>query len=62
MLAQLQALRRAPDIEEMTKSSDGPDGGEDVAAETMADTDSKFVDVMDGSIRVSGVQWSSTCL
>jgi len=44
------ALRRAPDIEEMTKSSDGPEWGEDVAPETLADTDSKFVDV--GGVRV----------
>eukprot|EP00983_Pelagomonas_calceolata_P106403 1159228-Pelagomonas_calceolata.AAC.11 len=35
----------------MTKSSDGPEWGEDVAPETLADTDSKFVDV--GGVRVS---------
>ncbi|KAF5832211.1 Alpha/Beta hydrolase protein [Dunaliella salina] len=34
----------------MTKSSDGPEWGEDVAPETLADTDSKFVDV--GGVRV----------
>ncbi len=47
-----QALRRAPDIEEMTKSSDGPEWGEDVAPEMLADADSKFVEI--GGLRVGG--------
>mmetsp|Transcript_18106 Transcript_18106/g.38963 ORF Transcript_18106/g.38963 Transcript_18106/m.38963 type:complete len:770 (+) Transcript_18106:366-2675(+) len=40
-------MLRRPDLEEMTKTSDGgrPDGGEDVPPETMADDDSKFVEV-----------------
>ncbi|KXZ55263.1 hypothetical protein GPECTOR_3g400 [Gonium pectorale] len=43
-------IMRRPDLEEMTKTSDGggPDSGEDVPAEMLADDDSKFVELTPG--------------
>ncbi|KAG2448528.1 hypothetical protein HYH02_006419 [Chlamydomonas schloesseri] len=43
-------MLRRPDLEDMTKTSDGggPDSGEDVPAEMLADDDSKFVELEPG--------------
>ena len=43
-------MMRRPDLEDMTKTSDGggPDSGEDMPAEMLADDDSKFIELAAG--------------
>ena len=57
----MQALRRAPDIEEMSKSGDGQEWGEEVSPETLADADSKFVDIKGLRVRVFGCALYEVC-
>lgn len=67
-------MLRRPDLEDMTKTSDGggPDSSEDVPAEMLADDDSKFVELEPGlkvrglrseaaGLRIEGRRPHSTC-
>ncbi len=54
-------MLKRPDLEDMTKTSDGgdPDCGDDVAPELLADHDSKFVDLGGIKVRPCACGWGA---